>query len=591
MQIKEAETLSYPFSNLLRDLWQSLKKYKGKFFLVTFIRILGDLVDLYIPFGIAKIVTILSSGNIQVEKIWITLGLILLAATVSKLAVYLARRFGYGLSFDVVIDTEREMMKILLLRSIAWHEKENTGNKLKRISNGSDGFGVLIRLWVTNLIQIAIRFTGSLIIFSQFNIGITLAVGIFLSSYYVISVIMAKSARKAALEVNRVQEEENGLEFEIANNVRSVKVLAIGSTLLRRLSIVFDLLRDKYKKRIRKFRRRSAFLDWYGQAYRIGILAIIIAGIAGGHYEVGFLVLFDGYFMQLREGIKDLSDLSQEVTVAKQSITRMFNLIGKDTEELKTLYDSGTENFPKGWQALNVEHVSFSYGQAEALKNISFSVKRGERIGIIGLSGAGKSTLFKLLLKEHSTYKGTIAVDSLSIQKIRTEDYLAHASVVLQDTEVFNFSLKDNITLVNPKEEKNEALLARALHVSHVEDFLHKLPQGLDTLIGEKGVKLSGGEKQRLGIARAIFKNPDILFMDEATSHLDLESEEKIRDSLHTFFENVTAIVIAHRLTTIREMDRILVIEGGELIEEGTFDELYSSRGRFYELWEKQKFI
>ena len=135
----------------------------------------------------------------------------------------------------------------------------------------------------------------------------------------------------------------------------------------------------------------------------------------------------------------------------------------------------------------------------------------------------------------------------------------------------------------------NAERLGRALAVSHVSEFVSRLPNGLDTLIGEKGVKLSGGERQRVGLARAIYKNPQILFLDEATSHLDLESEEKIQATLHEFFGTVTAVVIAHRLTTIKEMDRIIAIEDGQIIESGTFTELYKNRGRFYDLWEKQK--
>ena len=160
--------------------------------------------------------------------------------------------------------------------------------------------------------------------------------------------------------------------------------------------------------------------------------------------------------------------------------------------------------------------------------------------------------------------------------------------MVLQDTEVFNFSLKNNITIVGTGNDTDQQVKT-ATDIANVKDFIDKLPQGMDTIIGEKGVKLSGGEKQRLGIARAVYKKPQILFLDEATSHLDLESEQKIRDSLHKFFQKVTAIVIAHRLTTIKEMDRIIVIEKGRIIEIGSFDELYKKRGRFFELWEKQK--
>ena len=149
--------------------------------------------------------------------------------------------------------------------------------------------------------------------------------------------------------------------------------------------------------------------------------------------------------------------------------------------------------------------------------------------------------------------------------------------------------MRDNITITNYSQKDNQQLLKQALDVAHIKEVVNRLPQGLDTIIGEKGVKLSGGERQRLGIARAIFKNPKLLLLDEATSHLDLESEEKIKDSLHKFFENVTAIVIAHRLTTIREMDKILVVEDGKLIESGSFEDLIVKRGRFFELWEKQK--
>lgn len=216
-------------------------------------------------------------------------------------------------------------------------------------------------------------------------------------------------------------------------------------------------------------------------------------------------------------------------------------------------------------------------------------MRRGEKVGIVGFSGAGKSTLFKLLLKEREEFKGDILFDGVSIKQISKNDYFKQISVVLQDTEVFSFSLKDNITITNAKEKLNQSLLEQALSAAHISDMIDKLPQGLNTLIGEKGIKLSGGERQRLGIARAIFKKPQILLLDEATSHLDLESEEKIRNSLHKFFENVTAIVIAHRLTTIKEMDKILVIEDGRLIESGNFEKLYASQGRFYKLWEKQK--
>jgi ATP-binding cassette subfamily B protein len=286
------------------------------------------------------------------------------------------------------------------------------------------------------------------------------------------------------------------------------------------------------------------------------------------------------------QSIDELSTLALDFVVAKYGVHRMKHIldvpVGIDRE-------NGKRVFPKKWKKLAVRNLSFSYGEKEVLREVSFEVRRGERIGIVGISGAGKSTLFKLLLKEHEHYRGEILLDDVPLRKIRKSSFFHNAAVVLQDTEVFNFTLRENIIMANPKQGRNEELLRKAIEVAHVTDFLQRLPQGLGTVIGEKGIKLSGGEKQRVGIARAVFKDPQLLFLDEATSHLDLESEEKIRDSLHKFFQSVTAIVIAHRLTTIREMDRIIVIEDGKILEDGSFAQLRARKGRFDELWKKQK--
>jgi ABC-type multidrug transport system fused ATPase/permease subunit len=316
-------------------------------------------------------------------------------------------------------------------------------------------------------------------------------------------------------------------------------------------------------------------------------MGFIVYGISQGNYSVGFLILFYGYFGNILQSIGELAEITQDYIVAKLAVGRMMDLLHEpvtiDREDEKL-------PFPEDWEKIIFKNISFLYGENAVLENVSFSIKRGERIGVVGLSGAGKSTLFKLLLKEHEDYTGEILIDDTPLRAISKSSYFVHAAPVLQDTEVFNFSLRNNITLANENEASNEELFERALRVSHVADFVPKLPKGVETLIGEKGVKLSGGERQRVGIARAVFKNPQILLLDEATSHLDVESEEKIRTSLHEFFQSVTAIVIAHRLTTIRGMDRILVLENGHIIEDGTFEELIKKQGRFFELWEKQKF-
>lgn len=583
------EITQYSSWQLVKDIFELLKPYKARFWFASLIRMLGDLAWLYPAFAFASIVTFLThykQGD-SLNTIWIVLGLWLAATIIRSLSQYYSKFIGYKVAERLAIDSTLKTVQHLFRLDMAWHERENSGNKIKRIQNAGDGFNKIIRLWFNNIIEIVVNFVAINIIIAQFDHTVLLVLGIFLITYFFISGAMTRRAGEAAYRVNAQEEDVNGLLFEAINNIRTVKVMAMAQTLYAALVKGTEELFRKLGIRIFWYQSRNAFLSFWAGAFRIVIFALIIFGIAEGHYEIGFLILFNSYFSNLRESIDELSTASIDFVTSKLSVARIKGILN---EPIKIDDENGKVLFSPDWKKITVKNVSFAYGENQVLNGISFDVRRGEKVGVVGVSGAGKSTLFKLLLKEREEFTGDILFDDTSIKQIKKNDYFKQVSVVLQDTEVFNFSLRDNIAITNNAQKTNQELLNQALATAHITELVDKLPQGLDTLIGEKGVKLSGGERQRLGIARAIFKQPEILLLDEATSHLDLESEEKIRDSLHNFFENVTAIVIAHRLTTIREMDKILVIENGKLIESGNFEELLAKQGRFYELWEKQKF-
>jgi len=584
----DLKNVKYSSFQLIKDIFELLKPYKWRFIVASLIRMTGDLANLYPVVAFASIVTFLTTYKIgdSLKYIWIALGLWLVALIVRNTSQFCSKYLGYYVAEKIAIDSTLKTMQHMFLLDMAWHERENSGNKIKRIQNAGDGLNKIIRLWFDNIIEITVNLIAINIIIAGFDHKVLFFLIIFLLTYFIISFLMIRTAGQASYRVNQQEEVVNGLLFEAINNIRTVKVMSMFKTLYSILVKDMDILIQKIKIKIKWFQFRNNLLGFWAGAFKIGIVIVIIYGIMEGYYEIGFLILFSGYFSNLRESIDELSTTTQDFVTSKLSISRMKDILN---EPITIDDNNGKVSFSKDWKKIHFQDVSFAYGENEVLNNISFEVNRGEKVGIVGLSGAGKSTLFKLLLKEREEFKGDILFDDVSIKNIRKNDYFEQVSVVLQDTEVFNFSLRDNIIITNSKEEKNKKLLEQALTVAHISEFVHKLPQGLDTIIGEKGVKLSGGERQRLGIARAIFKEPKILLLDEATSHLDLESEEKIKDSLHKFFENVTAIVIAHRLTTIREMDKILVIENGKIIEFGNFDKLYADRGRFYELWEKQK--
>jgi ABC-type multidrug transport system fused ATPase/permease subunit len=577
------------YSTFLRDVFQFIKAYRSTFIIASLIRLSADIVFLYSSYKLSNVLAYFAQNpiNTALTNFWP----ILIVWGISHIyfvgARHLAKYLCYQVAERMSIDSSFQAIKHASQLDIVWHERENTGNKLKRIQNGGEGLKKIARIWIDNIIQISVNFIGMIAILAFIDVTVALIMTGFLLSYILISLPLSKRVSIAARTVNQSEEDFSGLSYEILNNIRSVKVMGMFERLFQLLQGNGIKIYETIKVRTGRFHFKSLIQNYWAFIFRVITIIVIIYGITEGRYEISFLILFNFYFKGLSTSIEDLSNVSPEIMIARYNIARLKDILN---EPIRIDDDNKKVDFPAQWQKISLKNVSFSYGDHQVLRNVSFDITRGEKLGIVGLSGAGKSTLFKLLLKEHEDFTGDILFDSISIRQIKKSSYFQHTAIVLQETEVFNFSLKENITITKPEGSGQKKRLDVAIQTAHVNDFIYKLPQGINTLIGEKGIKLSGGEKQRVGIARAVFKEPDILFLDEATSHLDLESEEKIKDSLHQFFQSVTAIVIAHRLTTIQEMDRILLIEDGALLESGNFKSLHKKHGRFFELWSKQKF-
>lgn len=581
------EEKNYSTKQLVRDLWSYIRPYRVKFLVATLLGAIGDIAFIYVPYAMAQMITFLtnfSTGD-SLTKLWWLLGTWTVAYFIRHAGQQAARFLAYQISEYGLIDIETRAVEHLTKLDLSWHEQENSGSKIKRIQKGAEAFRTIMRAWIDVIVSITVYCTVIIVVVSKTDWRIALFLVFVMAVYMLFAKPLTRRARKASRETNEQEEIIGGFAFEIVNNIRTIKVMGLFPPLFEEFRRLTARLAATIRKRIKYYRSRSFLLGAWVQIPRFFGVTFIVWGIVHGWYELGFLVLFNMYYTQIRDSAEKITEVTEEFAISKISLARLNTLT---TTPIVIDNELGKTVFPANWSTLSLNNVSFAYGENTVLKNISLTIKRGEKIGIVGLSGAGKSTLFKLLLKEHENFSGEITFDTTSIRDIGKRSFVEHTAVVLQETEVFNFSLRENITIASDRNRKNVALLEKALDVAHVTDFLSRLPDGVDTLIGEKGIKLSGGEKQRVGIARAIFKEPQILFLDEATSHLDLESEEKIQDSLHQFFQSVTAIVIAHRLTTIKEMDRILVVENGTVIESGSFDELYRMNGRFFELWEKQ---
>ncbi len=579
---------TYSNWDLIRDLWRWLGKYRARFVLASALLILSEISWLYPTYALARIVTLFTESGLQASKEAIA-GLLLTWAALSVfrfVSRQLAKFLAYQIAERLSLEMELQAVGHVLRLDLAWHEQGNVGSTMKRIQRGSGSVEAVLDTWTDSIIPMLIRSFGPIAVLATIDRTIALATAFFLVSYYALSQRLMSGIVRSIQDVNLGEEGVGGLEFQLVNNIRTVKALGFAGQMMQRLRQANETLFAHITGRIRRWRTRDLVVDSWGQLFRLGLLAYVIERIFQGTFQAGFLILAYNYFSEAWDSLGRVADLEIRFSASRLAVSRLAELF----REPVGIEAAGTKLMPASWQSIRLNDVSFSYGERQVLSNVSFTIKRGERIGIVGFSGAGKSTLFKLLLKEYENYSGEILVDTIPLRHIKRLSYVQRAAVVLQDTEVFNFPLKENVTVASTKKANDAKLLNQSLKIAHVTDFIGRLPDGVETMIGEKGVKLSGGERQRVGIARAVFKQPDILFMDEATSHLDSESEQKIQDSLHQVFKSVTAVVIAHRLSTIREMDRILVLEGGKLIEEGSFNELLKAKGRFSQLWKTQQF-
>jgi ABC-type multidrug transport system fused ATPase/permease subunit len=427
----------YSLLQLLRDVWGFAQPYRGKLFLISILTASREASSLYGVYAFANIVTLLSNdASAHVAEIRRVIMLLITTIAWQFISVYFSRIYGSYIVEKIGFDLELEGIRHLFKVDIAWHEKENAGNKLKRINNGTSGVQQIIRLWLNSIIQIVVTILGAIFIVAKFNFFTAAIIVVFIAVHYAMSYYLTRKAARSSYAASLQSETVSGLEVQAVSNIRTVKVMALTEPLHKKIFHEITDLYEKVRRRIFLFQTRASLLALWGQSVRLGTLIYIVFGVIRGQYELGFLILFNGYFNIIRDLAGSLSDLTQDITIARFSVSRLESLLQTPTP----IEDAtGKEDFPSDWKKVYIQNVAFSYGDNQVLHDISFTVTRGEKIGIVGLSGAGKSTLFKLLLKEHEDFSGSILFDEVPIQNIKATDYFKHVAVVLQETEVFNF--------------------------------------------------------------------------------------------------------------------------------------------------------
>lgn len=567
--------MSYPATDhfrvldIPRAIWFFVAQDRVRYLVFTSLLFLSLFYTLVPPFLIGKTVDYLvrfHPGD-SLQPIYLYVGGLTISSALVAISRISCKRIIGQISINARYRARVWGFERLLDFSLAWHQQENTGNKAQRIITGADS----IREWTRDI--------GNKIFPTLTNfIGATLACmwvnpwfGLFFI-YYIAGLVLAEryfDSRIARLsdQINKSIENASGSLVESASNILAVKALGAQQSMTNKVEAREEIARKLAHERLRLGNTKWMVFQVHNSlAWGIFVLFVALA-VVHGKLSVGLVLTYTAYFGALRESATEFTDHIQTMIEQKSNLGRLMPIFWGD-HRLKT----GEAPFPQDWRAIELNNVRFRYQDNDALTGINLSIRHGEKIGIAGHSGSGKSTLIKLLLGLYHVEDGTLSIGSEPLQAIRHEALTAQMSVVLQETELFNLSLRENISMLR---DVDATLFAKACRIACLDELIARLPEGINTLIGERGYSLSGGERQRVGIARAICRDTPILLLDEATSALDSNTEHRVMAGLLTeCADDKTMLIVAHRISTLKDADRILVFEKGTIIEEGSFTAL-----------------
>ncbi|MBU2995531.1 ABC transporter ATP-binding protein/permease [Cellulophaga baltica] len=485
----------------------------------------------------------------------------------------------------LISELRAQVQKKVLSLPISFFDNTKSGSLVSRIMSDVEGVRNLIGTGLVQLVGGSITAIVSIVLLIKISPAMTLMAFAPLILFAVISLKAFKIIRPVFRERGKINAEVKGRLTETLSGVRVIK----GFNAEEQESLVFEKGVDRLYKNVKKSLTATAIMT-SSSIFLLGIATTAIMMGYGGYLliieelTIGEYLEFTFLLALMVAPIVQMSNVGSQLTEALAGLDRteeLMNMTPEADEENRTIM---LENI-KGDIAFN--DVSFAYEEdKEVLHNIDFEVKSGSVVALVGSSGSGKSTIAGLAATFLDPQSGAITIDGQDVSKVNLNSFRKNLGVVLQDEFLFEGTIRANILF--PRPDANEEDLQNAVVSAYVNEFTDLFEKGLDTLIGERGVKLSGGQRQRIAIARAILANPKILILDEATSNLDTESETLIQKSLATLTEGRTTFVIAHRLSTIRKADQILVIENGRIAEQGTHDELIVKEGRYFNLFTYQ---
>ena len=573
---KQKISMAKVFKDIIRPRWKIL--------LLGFVLIVISRISaVVLPYSVKPIIDdVIGQGDLS------NLKLILIGVSAS---ILVSAVISYALTMLLSVEAQHlisvlraNVQKHLLRLPTRFFDNQQTGKLVSRVMNDVEGVRNLVGTGFLQLIGGIMMAVICLVFLLNISWELTLFTLIPLSLFGVISMKAFGKIRPIFRERGAITAEVTGRLTQTFGGVRVIK----GFNAAKQEAIVFEKGVEKIFQNVKSSLTTTSLVTSTG-SFLFGVALLGMLGIGGymlteKTITAGELTQFAFFLGFLIAPIFQMSNIGSQLTEAFAGLDRteeLMNMGVEDDEAIRTV-KIGTI---KG--DIDFKNVSFAYEEGkEVLKGVSFSAPAGSVTALVGSSGSGKSTIAGLAASFLVQQSGSITVDRHDLSKVSLDSYRGQLGVVLQDDFLFDGTIRDNILFAKPNATEQE--LQAATDGAYVSEFSSKFEKGLDTVIGERGIKLSGGQRQRVTIARAILANPRILILDEATSSLDTESESLIQDSLKQLLRGRTTFVIAHRLSTIRAADQILVIEHGEIAERGKHDELIEKKGRYYELYTYQ---
>ena len=545
--------------------------------------LINRLAGLVLPASTKYLVDdVLGEGNFQL--LWMLLAAVLAAVTIGAATSFVLTRLLSVEAQLLIANLRAEVQQHVLRLPLRTFDDTKTGEFVSRIMDDVEGVRNLVGTGLVQLVGGTLTAFVALGFLLRIEPLMTVLAVVPLGLFALVSTKAFQTLRPAFRERGAIRADVTGRLTETLGGIRVIK----GFHAIDREGKVFEAGVLRIFANVRKTLTTTAAVTSLG-AFFMGLASVTIMGYGGrlilrGELTLGELFSFTLFLAFLVAPIVQMANIGTQMTEAFAGLDRTAELLSQPGEDDDP---KRTEVMPRIDGHFHFKNVTFAYEPGKpVLKDVSFEAEPGTVIALVGSSGSGKSTLASLAATFLTPDEGQVLVDGIDLSRVRLSSYRQQLGLVLQDEFLFDGTIRENLLFARP--DASDADVQEAVRLAHVAEFTDRFPDGLETVIGERGVKLSGGQRQRVTIARALLAAPRILLLDEATSSLDTESEALIQESLGTLLKDRTTFVIAHRLSTIRRADLILVIEDGRIVERGRHDDLIARRGRYHQLYTVQ---